>query len=341
MGARWEPVGPKFSLKTQSGPSPRAGLSRGTKAYGGEPCTQAGACAVGRVAGRGDRVTEPLPSFSCRDPDRHVKVKQRGSVLNMLRRLDKIRFRGHRRDDFLDLAESPNASDTECGDEVPLKMPRASARDSEELRDTVSTPCGPGTPSTVRLRPRGPPRGAGGCPPLCGPAECALGIRVPTSVAPLCPRLAPHWTSLAIGRCLASRSRIAQPLPWVHLAAGFLFLPRRLPRWLADFSWGSHAQKAGPCGRSVGASRGSKCPLSSSAGRRGCSGNWAWVGSALRILSSSARSGAGARWALARGDRGAHCHGRSCPMFPFVGEEAQSRPARCGWRGSVVRWFPL
>ncbi|XP_044939619.1 GRAM domain-containing protein 4-like isoform X2 [Mustela putorius furo] len=75
------------------------------------------------------------------DPDRHVKVKQRGSVLNMLRRLDKIRFRGHRRDDFLDLAESPNASDTECGDEVPLKMPRASARDSEELRDTA----GPGT----------------------------------------------------------------------------------------------------------------------------------------------------------------------------------------------------
>ncbi|XP_066111185.1 GRAM domain-containing protein 4 isoform X3 [Saccopteryx bilineata] len=76
-----------------------------------------------------------------RDPDRHVKLKQRGSVLNMLRRLDKIRFRGHKRDDFLDLAESPNASDTECGDEVPLKIPRTSTRDSEELRD----PAGPGT----------------------------------------------------------------------------------------------------------------------------------------------------------------------------------------------------
>nr|XP_045376483.1 GRAM domain-containing protein 4 [Camelus bactrianus] len=76
-----------------------------------------------------------------RDPDRHVKVKQRGSVLNMLRRLDKIRFRGHKRDDFLDLAESPNASDTECGDEVPLKTPRTSPRDGEELRD----PAGPGT----------------------------------------------------------------------------------------------------------------------------------------------------------------------------------------------------
>uniref|UniRef100_G3SQE1 GRAM domain containing 4 n=1 Tax=Loxodonta africana TaxID=9785 RepID=G3SQE1_LOXAF len=77
-----------------------------------------------------------------RDPDRHVKVKQRGSVLNMLRRLDKIRFRGHKRDDFLDLAESPNASDTECGEEIPLKIPRtALPRDSEELRD----PAGPGT----------------------------------------------------------------------------------------------------------------------------------------------------------------------------------------------------
>lgn len=74
-------------------------------------------------------------------PDRHVQVKQRGSVLNMLRRLDRIRFRGHKRDDFLDLAESPNASDTECGDEIPLKIPRTSPRDSEELRD----PAGPGT----------------------------------------------------------------------------------------------------------------------------------------------------------------------------------------------------
>ncbi|XP_078199909.1 GRAM domain-containing protein 4 isoform X3 [Callithrix jacchus] len=76
-----------------------------------------------------------------RDPERHVRVKQRSSVLNMLRRLDKIRFRGHKRDDFLDLVESPNASDTECSDEIPLKVPRTSPRDSEELRD----PAGPGT----------------------------------------------------------------------------------------------------------------------------------------------------------------------------------------------------
>ncbi|XP_066866541.1 GRAM domain-containing protein 4 isoform X1 [Kogia breviceps] len=59
----------------------------------------------------------------------------------MLRRLDRIRFRGHKRDDFLDLAESPNASDTECGDETPLKIARTSPRDSDELKD----PAGPGT----------------------------------------------------------------------------------------------------------------------------------------------------------------------------------------------------
>ncbi|XP_036616749.1 GRAM domain-containing protein 4 isoform X2 [Trichosurus vulpecula] len=75
------------------------------------------------------------------DSDHHVKVKPRSSVLNMLKRFDKIRFRGHKRDEFLDLAESPNASDTECGDEIPVKIPRTSARDSEELRD----PAGPGT----------------------------------------------------------------------------------------------------------------------------------------------------------------------------------------------------
>ncbi|XP_006866891.1 PREDICTED: GRAM domain-containing protein 4 [Chrysochloris asiatica] len=60
----------------------------------------------------------------------------------MLRRLDRIRFRGHKREDFPDLAESPNASDTECGDELPPKIARTvPPRDSEELRD----PAGPGT----------------------------------------------------------------------------------------------------------------------------------------------------------------------------------------------------
>ncbi|XP_019935062.1 GRAM domain-containing protein 4-like isoform X2 [Paralichthys olivaceus] len=52
----------------------------------------------------------------------------------MLRRLDRIRFRSQRRDDFLDLADSPNTSDTECTEEVMVK-PHLSSRDSEELRE--------------------------------------------------------------------------------------------------------------------------------------------------------------------------------------------------------------
>lgn len=51
----------------------------------------------------------------------------------MLKRLDRIRFRG-RRDEFLDLAESPNTSDTECSDEVVMKS-RMSVREPEELRE--------------------------------------------------------------------------------------------------------------------------------------------------------------------------------------------------------------
>ena len=152
----------------------------------------------GQVAGR--RVTEP-PPFSCRDPDRHVKVKQRGSVLNMLRRLDKIRFRGHKRDDFLDLAESPNASDTECGDEVPLRIPRTSPRDSEELRDPVSMLCGPpgsgNVPCSAWPRPRVRKCRPGGHPPTSGgQAERALGSPVLPGWPPLCPRLVPEQPSV-------------------------------------------------------------------------------------------------------------------------------------------------
>uniref|UniRef100_A0AAR2M685 GRAM domain-containing protein n=1 Tax=Pygocentrus nattereri TaxID=42514 RepID=A0AAR2M685_PYGNA len=58
----------------------------------------------------------------------------------MLKRLDKIRFRGQKRDEFLDLAESPNASDSECNDDLLMK-PRVSLKDAEELRD----PAGPGS----------------------------------------------------------------------------------------------------------------------------------------------------------------------------------------------------
>lgn len=70
----------------------------------------------------------------------HVKVKPRCAVLTMLKRLDKIRFRGPRtRDDLSDLAESPPASDNECSDDMQLK-PKAALRETEELlRDPVST----------------------------------------------------------------------------------------------------------------------------------------------------------------------------------------------------------
>ncbi|XP_074534549.1 GRAM domain-containing protein 4-like [Halichoeres trimaculatus] len=52
----------------------------------------------------------------------------------MRRHLDRIRFRGQRRDEFLDLAESPNTSDTESTEDVVLK-PRLSVREGEELRE--------------------------------------------------------------------------------------------------------------------------------------------------------------------------------------------------------------
>lgn len=67
----------------------------------------------------------------------HVKIKTQISVLNMLKRLDKIRFRGPKRDEFLDPAESPNASDSECNDDVPVKH-RSSIKETEEQRDPVS-----------------------------------------------------------------------------------------------------------------------------------------------------------------------------------------------------------
>lgn len=58
----------------------------------------------------------------------------------MLKRLDRIRFRG-RRDEFLDLAESPNTSDTECSEEIVIK-PRASVRETEEVREAEVEPQG-------------------------------------------------------------------------------------------------------------------------------------------------------------------------------------------------------
>uniref|UniRef100_A0A8C1S6P7 GRAM domain containing 4a n=1 Tax=Cyprinus carpio TaxID=7962 RepID=A0A8C1S6P7_CYPCA len=68
----------------------------------------------------------------------------KAAVLNMLKRLDKIRFRGPKRDDFLDLPESPTGSDTECSDDMLLR-PRPSLRDNDEQRD----PAGLGTLSVM------------------------------------------------------------------------------------------------------------------------------------------------------------------------------------------------
>ncbi|XP_029607448.1 GRAM domain-containing protein 4 isoform X5 [Salmo trutta] len=76
----------------------------------------------------------------------HVKIKTKTTVLNMLKRLDKIRFRGQRPDVFLDLGESPSTSDTECSEEILMKpKPLLKIKDTEELQDSVSAPAGLGT----------------------------------------------------------------------------------------------------------------------------------------------------------------------------------------------------
>uniref|UniRef100_A0A673ZRX7 GRAM domain containing 4 n=1 Tax=Salmo trutta TaxID=8032 RepID=A0A673ZRX7_SALTR len=60
------------------------------------------------------------------------------TVLNMLKRLDKIRFRGQRPDVFLDLGESPSTSDTECSEEILMKpKPLLKIKDTEELQDSA------------------------------------------------------------------------------------------------------------------------------------------------------------------------------------------------------------
>ncbi|KAI3370582.1 hypothetical protein L3Q82_007153 [Scortum barcoo] len=65
---------------------------------------------------------------------RHVQIESASTAPTMRKHLDRIRFRGQRRDEFLDLAESPTTSDTEGTEEVVIKH-RASARESEELRE--------------------------------------------------------------------------------------------------------------------------------------------------------------------------------------------------------------
>uniref|UniRef100_A0A8C1TP25 GRAM domain containing 4a n=1 Tax=Cyprinus carpio TaxID=7962 RepID=A0A8C1TP25_CYPCA len=80
---------------------------------------------------------QPMPIVSNEAAIHNVKVKPKAAVLNMLKRLDKIRFRGPKRDDFLDLPESPTGSDTECSDDMLLR-PRPSIRDNDEQRDPAS-----------------------------------------------------------------------------------------------------------------------------------------------------------------------------------------------------------
>ncbi|CAL8375401.1 unnamed protein product [Arctogadus glacialis] len=63
------------------------------------------------------------------------------STTTMLKRLDKkIRFRGHRRDDSLDLDldQSPSTSDNECGDD-PART-GSPTRDPEDLLDSDTPP---------------------------------------------------------------------------------------------------------------------------------------------------------------------------------------------------------
>lgn len=78
--------------------------------------------------------SSPVPPVFCGQVVGHALVEAGSTAATMLKRLDKIRFRGQRRDELLDLAESPNTSDTECNEEVVMK-PRLSVRDSEELRE--------------------------------------------------------------------------------------------------------------------------------------------------------------------------------------------------------------
>ncbi|XP_043979956.1 GRAM domain-containing protein 4-like [Gambusia affinis] len=67
----------------------------------------------------------------------------------MLRRLDKIRFRGQKREEFLDPTESPNTSDTECSDEVVVKtrcLPKEQEEPREpELEQQMEAQAGPGS----------------------------------------------------------------------------------------------------------------------------------------------------------------------------------------------------
>lgn len=81
----------------------------------------------------GGKVCFSFGSRLCSTVVSHVQVETGSTAPTMRRHLDKIRFRGQRRDE-LDLAESPYTSDTECTEEVVIK-PRVSVREAEEPRE--------------------------------------------------------------------------------------------------------------------------------------------------------------------------------------------------------------
>lgn len=91
-----------------------------------------------KMANKSEPLCFVFVSFPHRVAVHHVKVKPRCAVLTMLKRLDKIRFRGPRtREDFPDLAESPPASDNECNEDVQPKARTAPREADELLRDPV------------------------------------------------------------------------------------------------------------------------------------------------------------------------------------------------------------
>lgn len=173
----------------------------------------------------------------------------------MLRRLDRIRFRGHRREDFLDLVESPNASDTECGDEGPLRTPRTSPRDSEELRDPVSVRA---ASPPLGLR---PPALGGDCSSPGGRAERGLGQNVSCPAGQGQARLVPPGTCHhvaggarpQISDELAAPSPRAPPSSGVSWVAGWASWPCRGVCPCPPAAGGpspAHAETAAPVGQS-------------------------------------------------------------------------------------------
>ncbi|KAF3706095.1 GRAM domain-containing protein 4 Death-inducing protein [Channa argus] len=114
----------RFTTATTSGLTPGDRLG-----WSGAGPTRARSGPV-RIAGKARKVCSSSSSRSVK----HVQVETSPMASTMRKRLDKIRFRGQRRDEFLDPVDSPNTSDTECSEEAVTK-PRGPVKEPEELRD--------------------------------------------------------------------------------------------------------------------------------------------------------------------------------------------------------------